>query len=58
MLKKVFEEVDVVVTPTTGIVAPRIPSGAEKNGLSDYTTAGKAMRFICTHNRHGFLIAH
>ncbi|KAJ3053376.1 hypothetical protein HK097_004426 [Rhizophlyctis rosea] len=46
MLKKVFDEVDAVVMPTAGIVAPKVARGAEKVGVSDYTSSGKAMRFI------------
>ncbi|KAJ3037069.1 hypothetical protein HDV00_002073, partial [Rhizophlyctis rosea] len=40
MLTNVFKDVDVIVTPSTGIVAPIIPSGVDKYGLSDYTTSG------------------
>ncbi|KND02936.1 uncharacterized protein SPPG_02016 [Spizellomyces punctatus DAOM BR117] len=53
MLEGVFKEVDVIVTPTTGITAPKIPSGALKWGFSDYTTSGKAMRFIFMANLLG-----
>ncbi len=43
--KKIFEKVDVVVSPTTGCTAPTIPEAALKNGISDVGQLMDIMRF-------------
>ncbi|KAJ3295088.1 hypothetical protein HK104_003020 [Borealophlyctis nickersoniae] len=53
MMEKIFEEVDLIVTPTTAVTAPKIPESALTHGVSDYTTSGKAMRFIYLANLLG-----
>jgi Asp-tRNA(Asn)/Glu-tRNA(Gln) amidotransferase A subunit family amidase len=53
MLREIFTKVDVIVTPTTGITAPKIPKGALSKGISDYTTSGLAMKFIFLANGLG-----
>lgn len=53
MLRDVFKKCDVIVTPTTGITAPKIPKGALSKGISDYTTSGLAMKFIFIANGLG-----
>jgi Asp-tRNA(Asn)/Glu-tRNA(Gln) amidotransferase A subunit family amidase len=47
VFREIYKKVDVIVTPTTGIVAPEIPPGALSHGLSDYTNSSQAMKFIC-----------
>ena len=46
-LREIFKLVDVIVSPTTAIVAPEIPKGALSDGLFDYTTSAEAMKYIC-----------
>ena len=43
--EKIFETVDVVVSPTTGCTAPTIPEAALKNGISDVGQLMDIMRF-------------
>ena len=45
IMKSLFEEVDVIATPTTGAVAPVIPPGAEKFGYGNAEISSKIMRF-------------
>ena len=45
IMKSLFEEVDVIATPTTGTVAPVIPPGAEKFGYGNAEISSKIMRF-------------
>ncbi|KAJ3276240.1 hypothetical protein HDV01_005688 [Terramyces sp. JEL0728] len=52
-LRELFQEVDVVVTPTTGITSPEIPKGALEYGLTDYSTSGQAMKYIFLANLLG-----
>jgi Asp-tRNA(Asn)/Glu-tRNA(Gln) amidotransferase A subunit family amidase len=42
---KIFETVDVVVSPTTGCTAPNIPAAALNNGISDVGQLMDIMRF-------------
>ncbi|MEJ2546070.1 MAG: amidase family protein, partial [Calditrichaceae bacterium] len=51
--KNAFEEADVIVTPTTGVVAPIIPKKALPYGDSDLTTLTELMRFTTTANLTG-----
>lgn len=50
---EVFKKVDIIVTPTTGITAPKIPSSALKSGESNYEVSGYLMRFILAANLLG-----
>ncbi|KAJ0514149.1 putative hydrolase [Helianthus annuus] len=51
---EIFKNVDVIVTPTTGMTAPVIPKGALKYGESDMKVTGNLMRFIIAANLLGF----
>ncbi|KAL6653224.1 hypothetical protein ACP70R_012149 [Stipagrostis hirtigluma subsp. patula] len=48
-----FKKVDVIVTPTTGITAPKIPPSALKLGESNYVVSAYLMRFIVAGNLLG-----
>ena len=48
-----LEHVDVIVTPTTACVAPRIPADALPDGDSDLTTLLQIMRFAPVANFTG-----
>ncbi|XP_072986681.1 fatty acid amide hydrolase [Typha latifolia] len=48
-----FKKVDIIVTPTTGITAPKIPPGALKYGESNYEVSSYLMRFIIAGNLLG-----
>lgn len=48
-----FDNVDLIITPTTGCTAPPIPKGAEVNGLSDLATLSALMRFMHIPNLTG-----
>ena len=52
-LRDIFKQVDVIVSPTTAITAPKIPDGALSHGLFDYTTSAEAMKYIFTANLLG-----
>jgi Asp-tRNA(Asn)/Glu-tRNA(Gln) amidotransferase A subunit family amidase len=51
--KQAFEQVDVIVTPMTGIAAPPIPASALPDGDSDLTTLAGIMRFATPANLTG-----
>ena len=51
--KRLFEEVDIVVTPTTGIVAPPIPENSLPEGESNLTELFEIMRFMFPANLTG-----
>ncbi|MFC1946298.1 amidase [Chloroflexota bacterium] len=51
--KRVFEEVDIILTPTTGIVAPLIPEQTLPGGESNLTELFEIMRFIFPANLTG-----
>lgn len=51
--KKVFAKVDVIVTPTTAVTAPKIPAGSETSGWSDLTTVTEIMRYVFPSNFTG-----
>ena len=53
IVKSLFEEVDLIATPTTGTVAPVIPPGAEKFGHGDVKLTGQIMRFSSLGNFTG-----
>jgi Asp-tRNA(Asn)/Glu-tRNA(Gln) amidotransferase A subunit family amidase len=50
---RVLEEVDMILTPTTGIAAPIIPTDALPKGNSDLSTTTEIMRFITAANMTG-----
>ncbi|XP_069145922.1 fatty acid amide hydrolase isoform X4 [Solanum lycopersicum] len=50
---EIFKKVDIIVTPTTGMTAPRIPPSALKVGETDLQVSGNLMRFIITANLLG-----
>jgi len=50
---RVLEQVDVIVTPTTGLPAPAIPTTALPHGDSDLTTLMEIMRFTTPANFTG-----
>jgi Asp-tRNA(Asn)/Glu-tRNA(Gln) amidotransferase A subunit family amidase len=51
--KDVFEKVDMILTPSTGIAAPEIKKGALPDGESDLTTTIEIMRFVTAANFTG-----
>ncbi|XVE93568.1 hypothetical protein REPUB_Repub01dG0206000 [Reevesia pubescens] len=50
---EIFKKVDVIVTPTTGMTAPKIPPSALKDGETDLQVAGYLMRFVIAGNLLG-----
>ncbi|KAG4110424.1 hypothetical protein ERO13_D13G047700v2 [Gossypium hirsutum] len=50
---EIFKKVDVIVTPTTGMTAPKIPSSALKDGETDMQVTAYLMRFIIAGNLLG-----
>jgi Asp-tRNA(Asn)/Glu-tRNA(Gln) amidotransferase A subunit family amidase len=50
---RALEQVDVVITPTTGLTAPAIPRPALSDGESDLTTLTEIMRFTTQANFTG-----
>ena len=52
-MKKIFDKVDVVVTPTTANVAPKIHPKDHQYGILDATNAGKSMRYAFIANLVG-----
>ena len=50
---RVLEEVDMILTPTTGIAAPLIPKDALPDGNSDLSTTTEIMRFVTAANMTG-----
>ncbi|CAI9104157.1 OLC1v1002782C1 [Oldenlandia corymbosa var. corymbosa] len=48
-----FKQVDIIVTPTTGMTAPPIPQSALKCGETDLQVSGNLMRFIVAGNLLG-----
>jgi Asp-tRNA(Asn)/Glu-tRNA(Gln) amidotransferase A subunit family amidase len=51
--KRAFEQVDLILTPTTGCPAPPIPADALAMGESDLTTLTEIMRFTTAPNMTG-----
>lgn len=51
--KNAFQQVDMILTPTTGIAAPEIKKGALPDGESDLTTTIEIMRFATAANMTG-----
>jgi Asp-tRNA(Asn)/Glu-tRNA(Gln) amidotransferase A subunit family amidase len=52
-LNHVFKQVDIIITPTTGITAPRMKSKALSGGESDLTSLFEIMRFAPLANLTG-----
>lgn len=50
---EIFNTIDLLVTPATGITAPIIPKGSEKAGLSDLAKISALMRFMHLPNLTG-----
>ncbi|KAG8474053.1 hypothetical protein CXB51_033765 [Gossypium anomalum] len=50
---EIFKKVDVIVTPTTGMTAPKIPPSALETGESNMQVSGYLMRFILAANLLG-----
>ncbi|KAJ8764730.1 hypothetical protein K2173_009115 [Erythroxylum novogranatense] len=50
---EIFKKADVIVTPTTGMTAPKIPPSALKYGETDMQVTGYLMRFIVAPNLLG-----
>ncbi|KAM7482372.1 hypothetical protein LguiB_006955 [Lonicera macranthoides] len=50
---EIFKDVDVIVTPTTGMTAPIIPPSALKFGETDLQVTGNLMRFVIAPNLLG-----
>ncbi|KAM0932199.1 putative hydrolase [Dioscorea sansibarensis] len=48
-----FKKVDIIVTPTTGMTAPKIPTSSLASGESNYKVSGYLMRFIIAANLLG-----
>lgn len=51
--KRVMKDVDVVLTPVSGIAAPEIPAAVLPDGDSDLTTLTEIMRFVTVANMTG-----
>ncbi|KAL8541704.1 hypothetical protein ACS0TY_002823 [Phlomoides rotata] len=51
---EIFKNVDVIVTPTTGMTAPVIPPSALSSGETDMQVTGNLMRFVVPANLLGF----
>lgn len=50
---EIFQKVDIVVTPTTSMTAPIIPTSALKSGETDLHVTGALMRFVVPANLLG-----
>ncbi|KAL3515446.1 hypothetical protein ACH5RR_022348 [Cinchona calisaya] len=50
---EIFKQVDVIVTPTTGMTAPLIPPAALKSGESNLQVSGNLMHFVVPANLLG-----
>lgn len=53
IFERVLEQVDVVITPTTAITAPLIPSGGVQGGWSDLSVTTEKMRYAFPANLVG-----
>ncbi|KAF8013856.1 hypothetical protein BT93_I1652 [Corymbia citriodora subsp. variegata] len=50
---EIFKRVDIIVTPTTGMTAPKIPPSALKYGETNLQVTGYLMRFVIAANLLG-----
>ncbi len=53
IFQRVFQEVDIILTPATAISAPPFPPGGLSGGYSDLSTVTELMRFIFPANLCG-----
>nr|WP_226894951.1 amidase [Luteolibacter marinus] len=53
IFRRAFENVDAILTPTTGCTAPRIQSDAMRGGESDLALLSEIMRFVVAGNLTG-----
>lgn len=53
IFQKVYQQVDVVVTPATAVTAPLIPADGIPDGLSDLSTVTELMRYVIPGNLIG-----
>ena len=53
VLEILFEEVDVILTPSTACLAPKIPNGGDKYGFSSNQILACSTRFACLANLTG-----
>ncbi len=53
IFQQVFQEVDAIITPATGLAAPQVPAQALARGWSDLSTDTEMMRFIFPGNLVG-----
>ena len=53
ILKNIFQKVDCIITPATGVVAPKIPADAVGGGQIDAATSGTLMKFSVLANFTG-----
>jgi Asp-tRNA(Asn)/Glu-tRNA(Gln) amidotransferase A subunit family amidase len=53
LVGETFDEVDAIMTPTTGVSAPMINEKAQPHGESDLTTLSAIMRFVFLANLTG-----
>jgi Asp-tRNA(Asn)/Glu-tRNA(Gln) amidotransferase A subunit family amidase len=51
--QRTLEQVDAIITPTTGLAAPLIPAAALPDGESDLSTLVEIMRFVTPANLTG-----
>ncbi len=51
--RRALNEVDVILSPATAVVAPEIPAHCEKDGWSDLSTVTELMRFAVPGNLTG-----
>lgn len=51
---KIFSTVDAIITPTTGILPPKVPEDRLLSGVSDLATLSEIMRFTPPANLLGF----
>jgi Asp-tRNA(Asn)/Glu-tRNA(Gln) amidotransferase A subunit family amidase len=51
--RRVFSEVDVVLTPATAVTAPTVPDNCENDGWSDLSSVTELMRFAFPGNLTG-----
>jgi Asp-tRNA(Asn)/Glu-tRNA(Gln) amidotransferase A subunit family amidase len=52
--RKLYSEVDVIVTPTSAVTSPEIPANGIPQGISDLGTVTEIMRYIIPGNMLGF----
>jgi Asp-tRNA(Asn)/Glu-tRNA(Gln) amidotransferase A subunit family amidase len=52
-LSKAFESCDVIITPSTGVTAPRIAAGSVPDGTSDITLISEIMKYAAYANFAG-----